>query len=444
MNLTETLEQIDTRASHRFERRSPPTPLPHSLKTEYPSVVDPGLYTPGARPALVFIVAVDRDLAESLDERFSSMPSEVELHSLKSLASLKEHLDRVLPDLIIVDWTGINYASLASVASRDGAPIVVLDRSPDPERRTSALREGAFDYLPFDEAYLESVSAAFGRARKIPALQSELRETEARYAAILEASSDGIFVQQDGGLTYVNDRFASSLGYEAADLISRTSLAELAPGDERDLIREQLARVAVSSGAREIFDVNLVGLDGEPRAFEIACRAALMNGRRAVVGGARDVTAIRQLTREVEDHRRRAGHSERLRALGEVAAGVAHDFNNVLEVILGRIDLVRIRLEKGEEIEPHLAVIANAAEDAADILQRVHQFIRPGHERDWQEIDLPSLVRDAAAFVRTRVPTAAKLDLRIEDVPAVRGDPSQLREVLVNLLNNALDSIMPT
>ncbi|MEL6545532.1 MAG: PAS domain S-box protein, partial [Myxococcota bacterium] len=329
--------------------------------------------TPMVRPSLVFVVSDDPAFVSGIGERFGALASDVEVHAVRSLSALESHLSHVTPDLMIVDWTTVNYRSFRSVA--DEAPIVVLDRTIDVGRKLQALKDGAFEYLPFEEGYLESVVLAFRRARRIPALESELRETEARYAAILDAASDGIFVVQGSKLTYVNDRFAAALGYDVPELLANGGpLESLAPPEEQDKIRAHLARVALSSGGREIFDVTLTDISGEPRFFELSCRSALMNGRRATVGAARDVTAIRQLTREVEEYRRRAGHGERLRALGEIAAGVTHDFNNVLEVILGRIDLIRVRKERGEDIDPHLGVIATAAEDAAAILRRVKEF----------------------------------------------------------------------
>ncbi len=393
------------------------------------------------RPALVFVVGDEPDFLEELGEAFGALGPDVEVHTLRSLDALKAHLARVSPDLIIVDWASVRYEHLTALADR--APVLALDHAPDPDRKRTALRDGVFEYLPLDGAYLDSVIAAFRRARRIPALESELRETEARYAAILDAASDGIFVVQGQVLSYVNDRFAAALGYDV-DELANSSLESLAPPADGERIRENLARVALSSGSREIFDVTLLGADGAAHSFELACRSALMNGRRAIVGAARDVTAIRQLTREVEEYRRRSGHSERLRALGEIAAGVAHDFNNVLEVILGRIGLIGIRRERGEEIDTHLHVIATAAEDAAAILQRVKEFTRPADTAGWQDIEASDLVYDAAAFCRTRVPNNARLEVRIETARTIRGNPTQLREVLVNLIYNALDSISAT
>lgn len=390
------------------------------------------------RPALVFVLAGDRAVVEELTRRLG--PAD-EIHALRDTEVFARHSAGLIPDLIIIDWSGLAYPDLDPVAKTTESPLIVLDRSPTIERHQQAREAGAFEYLPWDEKRLEDVRGAFERARQIPELKDELRQTEATYGAILDASNDGIFVLEDGVFSYVNDRLASVLGLEPAELVGQSALHELAPPEEHSVILEAVARAASSTSDGEVFTVTLTGNSGASRAFELFCRPAVLRDRAVVVGSARDVSAVRNLHQELDRHRARERHSGQLRALGEIAAGVAHDFNNVLEIILGRLDLIRIQAQKGRNIEPHIGIIEEAVHDAATIVGRIYEFTRPNAEPKWEDLDLAKLVQDSADFVRTRIQSPATLNVRVDGSEPYRGHRGELREVLVNLLNNACDAI---
>lgn len=137
---------------------------------------------------------------------------------------------------------------------------------------------------------------------------------------------------------------------------------------------------------------------------------------------------------------------ERLRALGHVAAGAAHDVRNALTVVLGRIDLIRQKLGRDEPITDDLAVMQTASQSAIDILQRIQGLgsHTGSPQYTWHDVDLPALLEEAAAFVRTKIPNFATLQMSFGTVPKVRGSTGELREVLINLLSNAFESLEAT
>jgi signal transduction histidine kinase len=140
---------------------------------------------------------------------------------------------------------------------------------------------------------------------------------------------------------------------------------------------------------------------------------------------------------------------ERLRALGEMAAGVAHDFNNVLAAILGRAELL-LAATSDDSVQEQLRVIVRAAHDAAQTVRRIHTFTRMERTRPFEPVDLPGVMHDVVELTRPRWADQAhargiRYDLVVDSgaLPAVAGDPSELREALTNLVLNGLDA-MPT
>ncbi|MEK7704418.1 MAG: ATP-binding protein, partial [Myxococcota bacterium] len=206
-------------------------------------------------------------------------------------------------------------------------------------------------------------------------------------------------------------------------------------------VAEQIAGVECGGQARELVEMTLEGPGRAPSRLEGACCVSSIDGQRAVVGIARDVTALSELQDEIDRARLRAGQIERLRALGELAAGVAHNFNNSLGAILGRAALARERLRRHEDVTEDLRAIETAAQDAAKTVQRIRSFSRPSGEDSWRLLDLRELAQEATQYVRPRLSRDMTLRIEIADVAPTRGSGTEVREVLVNLLVNAIEAV---
>ncbi len=159
------------------------------------------------------------------------------------------------------------------------------------------------------------------------------------------------------------------------------------------------------------------------------------------------------LTRDVTEQQReyeRAQQADKLRALGQLASGVAHNFNNALAAILGYSQLA-IPKVKDTDVEKYLQVVEQSAKDAARMVERIQNFSR-GHSYpdDFIHLRLSDIVRDSIEITRPRWRDDAEslginyevtLDWQpCEDV-FVEGEPSELREVFVNIILNALDAM---
>ena len=145
---------------------------------------------------------------------------------------------------------------------------------------------------------------------------------------------------------------------------------------------------------------------------------------------------------------------ERLRAVGQMASGIAHDFNNALAPILGYSEQLllqpRVRLDDAM-LTKRLKLIMTSAQDAASVVGRLREFARPSESsQTFVAVDLVELVESVIELTRPRWKheseargVAVAVRMQFQDVPAVLGDKSELREVLTNLVFNALDA-MPT
>ncbi|MCK5256527.1 MAG: response regulator, partial [Deltaproteobacteria bacterium] len=151
--------------------------------------------------------------------------------------------------------------------------------------------------------------------------------------------------------------------------------------------------------------------------------------------------------------------SEKLKSLGELAHGVAHDFNNALAAILGRAQLLRMNVEPPPDKEERresldamkkgLEVIERAAKDGAETVRRIQEFSRRRtDDKYFTQVDINELINNALDFTKTRWKDETeskgikiKIKKDLSPLPSIAGSASELREVFTNLINNALDAM---
>jgi signal transduction histidine kinase/CheY-like chemotaxis protein len=159
------------------------------------------------------------------------------------------------------------------------------------------------------------------------------------------------------------------------------------------------------------------------------------------------VTELSHYIAEQERIREQFSQMEKLSALGELASGVAHDFNNTLAGILGRAQLLQ-RMDDPEKVRRGLEIIIKTAEDGAKTVKRIQDFARQRRDHNFELVSIDQILMDASEITRPRWKNCAEasnihitLDLQIESNAIVMGDDSELREVLVNMVFNAIDAM---
>jgi signal transduction histidine kinase/ActR/RegA family two-component response regulator len=162
----------------------------------------------------------------------------------------------------------------------------------------------------------------------------------------------------------------------------------------------------------------------------------------------RHVEELSHYIAEQERIREQYAQIEKLSALGELASGVAHDFNNTLAGILGRAQLL-LSTKDPERVEAGLQLIIKTAKDGAKTIKRIQDFARQRRDHDFQPVSVDQLLLDVREITRPRWKSRAEsesvhitLELQLgSDEARVLGDESELREVLVNMVFNAVDAM---
>jgi signal transduction histidine kinase/ActR/RegA family two-component response regulator len=159
---------------------------------------------------------------------------------------------------------------------------------------------------------------------------------------------------------------------------------------------------------------------------------------------------LKQTLQELRQAQDQVIQAEKLRAMGELASGVAHDFNNVLAVVLGNTQLLLHQLDHLglEEIREGLKVIERSSKDGAETIRRIQEFTGVRRDREFISLSLNQIVTDVVSITqpRWRDQTQKKgiqieLTTQLGEIPLIMGNPSEVREVLTNIIFNAVDAM---
>jgi PAS domain S-box-containing protein len=309
---------------------------------------------------------------------------------------------------------------------KDGSE-VVIEFTASPLRRA----DGTFDGVA---AVVADVTERRNAERELRRINDELRKSEARFRALIDNALDVTTVLgADGTIAYVSASVERVLGYTPHELEGRNAF-QLIHADDNETIRDAFERALHESEPSRADEFRVRHRDGSWRTMESI--GVNLSGDPAVAGvlvTLRDITARRELELRLRQ-------VERLEAVGQLAGGVAHDFNNILLVIRGYSSVLEATIEDPQH-RADVAEIAKAADRAATLTRRLLAFGRR-QARAPQTLYIRDVLADLESLLRRSVREDVELRLEIADEPMpVLADPAQIEQVLLNLVVNARDAL---
>ncbi len=248
----------------------------------------------------------------------------------------------------------------------------------------------------------------------------------------IDVHYDGVYwMNTDNEFVYVNEAACKAVGYERAELIGRTVY--------------QVNPMATAEGMRGVWEGLRKGgpflgesvhrrKDGSEFPVEIVTTYVRFGGKEFACGFARDISEKKKL----EDQLRQA---QKMEAVGTLAGGVAHDFNNILTVIMGLANLIQMSIDKDDVLRPYVDQIVASSERAADLTRSLLAFSRK------QRITLEphkvnGVVTSTAKLLKRLLPEDIDLTMNLADEDTVSLlDVTQIGQVLMNLATNARDAM---
>ena len=386
----------------------------------------------------VLIVDDDADLAENVAEILSGdLPVDVEVVGTVAAALARageRRFDLVLSDVRLPDGEGT--ALVEPIRAKwPYTEVVLITGDATVDSAMAAVRGGAFAYVLKPLAPLEMLEIArralaqTALAVEREHLQGELRKSELRHRTVVEAVPALVLALDPAGrIALWNRRLEEATGYCRDEMIGRPGEGLIGEGGIHPLPRKKGGDILVRWERARVTD---------SEASPPAGAGGVRDGWTYAVGT--DVTAEQEMLR-------RTLRAERLAAVGTLAAGLAHEVRNPLNSATLQLQVLRRRLSKGDVRPESLDPVAALIEDEIRRLERlVDDFLSFARPRplDLQPTGLAELCQGVLTFIEPAAAAAGvELSLEVaEDVPAIQADAGRLRQVLQNLMRNALEAM---
>jgi PAS domain S-box-containing protein len=263
--------------------------------------------------------------------------------------------------------------------------------------------------------------------------EDRLRSSEARYRSLIQGASYAIYrTTIDGTILDANPAMASMLGYTVDELMAINMGSVYKVASDRAMLIEQYTRERTETLTT---DATWQKKDGTPIIVRLTARMVTFEDRISCFEGmAEDITEKRALEQQLRQ-------AQKMEAVGRLARGVAHDFNNVLAAIIGCSDLLALRLTPADAAFAEAQEIRQAAERGASLTRQLLAFSR-SQMLEAKLVDLDAIVPELEGLLQRMAGDGWPVRISTGGVPTrVSIEPGQLEQVLMNLVVNARDAM---
>ncbi len=367
----------------------------------------------------------------------------------------KENYDAVVIDFNLSDMNGLEV--LRSMNYKEyKSPVVMVTAFGDENVAVEAMKLGACDYIVKSEDYLKRLPATLHRVMLQPRLKKEkekaendLKMSELKYKTLIDNMIDVVFTA-DMELNIISINLAGQRVFEySCEDIQGLNFYDLIYEVDKEKIVDCIK--GSFAGEREFlegFEFRIKTGNGRIKDVQLNAKVDYDNNG--------DVTCFEGVVRDItgrKEFEQKLFQIDKLNALGLQSSGVAHEFNNILGIILGYLEIVKEEIRGvSEPVLDALRIIEKAARDGSEIVDKIQQFsrIKKEHEKKEELIDLIDVVNDALKFTMPRWKTEAQSkgveyeiikNNFISSKYRTRCNPSELREVIINIINNSIDAM---
>ena len=272
--------------------------------------------------------------------------------------------------------------------------------------------------------------------------ESRLKESEARFRSIVENAPEPIFIQTDMRFAYLNPKAIKLFGAEDGRALLGTPVMQRFHPDFHEQVKARVKTLNEDrKPVKELFEQKYLRMDGSSVWVETTGQPIVYHGENGALVFVRDISARKAAEKERKRLESQLIQAQKMESVGRLAGGVAHDYNNMLSVIIGYAELAMDQTPPEDSVYDDLREILEAARRSADITRQLLAFARR-QTIDPKTIDLNATVESTLKMLRRLIGEDIDLSWRPgSGLWPVHMDPSQLDQILANLCVNARDAI---
>jgi len=341
--------------------------------------------------------------------------------------SKKELLNLSIPDLLQPDFieTGMkNFQELTRKGSVNNDLGFVAKSGENRFWNVSAVKLSNQRFLRFTKDITERKQAKLA-----------LLESETRFKALHNASFGGIIIHDQGVILECNQGLSEITGYEYAELIGMNGLMLISEKSRKKVTNN------IRAGYEKPYEAFGLRKNGEEFPMRLEARNVPYKGKQVRTVEFRDITEQKQAEAEKEKLQAQLSQAQKMESVGRLAGGVAHDFNNMLNIILGNTEMAIEDIAPDDPVQGNLGEILSAAKRSAAITRQLLAFSRKQTIAP-KILNLNDTIESMLRMLRRLIGEDIDLAwLPGANIRQVRMDPSQIDQILANLCVNARDAI---
>ena len=389
----------------------------------------------------ILIVEDERVVGWDIQTKLEGMDYEVS----GIVASGEEALAKVevkRPDLVLMDirlegnMDGIEAADI--IREKYNLPVIFLTAYVDEDTLGRAKITQPFGYLlkPFDERQLHTTIKMALYKHK---MENALRESEARFRYLADEMVDGAAVVIEGVIEWVNKAITEMTGYEKEELVGRRTVFFGLP-EENPKITEWLNARLSGNKAEPFLETKIKKKNGELIDISLSAKGIVYKNKEAVQLLVRDVTVLKRAEEERRRLEDKIQEAHRIESLIVLAGGIAHEFNNLLQGILGNAGLAMMDLPADSPILESLRIIEKSTHKGAALTKQMLDY-SGGGGFILQKVNISDLVLGITHLIEVigKNKVGVKYDLK-GAMPLVEADLNQMKQLVLSLVSNAVEA----
>jgi PAS domain S-box-containing protein len=259
--------------------------------------------------------------------------------------------------------------------------------------------------------------------------QDALIESEEKYRLLVENADEAIFIAQDDVIKFPNPKTLELSGYSEEEL-AITPFADLIHPEDRQMVVERYRRRLNGENPLSDYAFRIISKANSVLWVHNNVSRTTWDGRPATVNLMRDISEKRHLEEQLRQ-------SQKMESIGKLAGGIAHEFNNVLGIILGNAELAMDDVPDWNPAKESLKEIRKASFRAKEVVRQILSFARKTMT-SLKPIEINTIVKESLKLMRASIPTMVDIQPNIPSEPStIVGDPTEIHQIVINLCTNA-------